>query len=67
MRARPAAEHAEALTRDEVTAAVHYLRLSLTSAEVEEAAAGPVVLGVDHPEYRHQTVLSDETRAELPR
>ncbi len=65
VRAWPAAEHAEALTRDEVTAAVHYLRLSLTPAQVDAAAASPLVLGVDHPDYQHQAVLSDETKAEL--
>jgi Protein of unknown function (DUF3501) len=63
--ARPDAAHEESLTRPTMTASVHYLRFPLTPDQVGLFAGGPVVLAVAHPEYRHETVLSDETRKEL--
>jgi hypothetical protein len=61
----PEATHEEALTRPTMTASVHYIRFAVTAAQAARLAPGPVVLAVTHPEYRHQTTLSDETRAEL--
>jgi hypothetical protein len=61
----PERAHEEALTRDEITASVHYIRFTLSPQQVERFAAGPVRVAVDHPAYRHETVLSDETRQEL--
>jgi len=61
------AAHAAQLTRDEITASVHYVRFALPSAEIERFAAGPVVLAVNHPEYVHGAPLGDATRAELLR
>jgi hypothetical protein len=58
-------EHEEQLTREDVTAAVHYVYARFDPAQIERFAAGPVVLVVDHPAYRHETQLSDETVAEL--
>lgn len=58
-------DHEKQLTRDEITASVHYVGWELTDAQVEAFAAGPVVLAVDHPEYRHELELSGETHAEL--
>jgi hypothetical protein len=65
VRAAPEAAHEEALTRPEITASVHYIRFALDPAQVERFAAGPVTLAVDHPEYRAESVLSEEVRAEL--
>ena len=65
VRAVPESGHEEALTRPEITASVHYIRFALDPAEVERFSAGPVTLAVDHPEYSAETVLSEETRAEL--
>lgn len=65
VRCIPEEAHEQSLTRDEVTAAVHYIRFELDDRQVERFAAGPVRLGVDHPEYRHATELSAETRGEL--
>jgi hypothetical protein len=62
---RPEAAHEEALTRPTMTASVHYVRFSLTAVQVARFAAGPVTVAVTHPEYRYETVLSDETRREL--
>jgi hypothetical protein len=61
----PEATHAEALTREEVTPAVHYLRFPFTEAEVARFAAGPVALAVRHPAYEARTELAEETRQEL--
>jgi hypothetical protein len=61
----PEAAHEEALTRPEITASVHYIRFALDPGQVERFAAGPVTLAVDHPEYRAESILSDEVRAEL--
>ncbi len=58
-------DHERQLTRDEVTASVHYIRFSLSDSEIERFRDGPVVLVIEHPNYRHEVVLSDETRAEL--
>jgi hypothetical protein len=54
----------ERLTRDDVTAAVHFLRFRLGSAATK-VAQGPVKLVVTHPEYSAETVLTAEQHAEL--
>ena len=59
------AQHEQGLTRDEVTAAVHYLRWDLTPEQVDSFAAGRVLLAIDHPAYLEQIELGDTTRAEL--
>ena len=61
----PEAGHEEQLTRDEVTAAVHYVRWELDAAQVERFAAGPVTLRVRHPAYDEAQTLPPETVAEL--
>jgi hypothetical protein len=58
-------DHAEQLTRDDVTASVHYVSFALTAAQIEAFGPGEVVLGIDHPNYRHETVLGPETVDEL--
>ena len=54
----------ERLTRDDVTAAVHFLRFNVGAA-ASKVAAGPVRLVVTHPDYSMETVLDDAQRAEL--
>jgi hypothetical protein len=61
----PEDAHAAQLTRDEITASVHYVYFRLTDEQVAAFAHGPVELAVIHPSYPEVTVLSDETRAEL--
>ena len=58
-------DHEKQLTRDEITAAVHYVHFELTPDQVERFRSQPVALVVDHPEYAHETPLSDDNRAEL--
>jgi hypothetical protein len=55
------------LTREEVTTTVHYLRFTFTEEQRSTFAGGTVHLVVDHPEYRAQTVLTEEQHAELQR
>lgn len=61
----PEAAHADSLTREAVTPAVHYVRFGFTEDEVARFAAGPVALAVRHPKYGARTELSFETRREL--
>lgn len=65
VRCRVDPEHAAMLTRDEITASVHYVHFDLTPDDVEALAAGPVTLAVDHPAYGHETELSAGTVEEL--
>jgi hypothetical protein len=57
--------HAEQLTRDTVTAAVHYIRFEFTTEQVGSFAEGPVRIEIVHPEYLEVVELSDTTHAEL--
>jgi hypothetical protein len=58
-------DHAEQLTREDITASVHYVHFDLTSDEVDRFAVGPVALVLDHPDYHHELILSESTRDEL--
>ncbi|MEO8692224.1 MAG: DUF3501 family protein [Acidimicrobiales bacterium] len=58
-------EHDEQLTRSDITSAVHYVHLSLGADQIARFASAPVTLGIDHQNYRHATLLSDVTTAEL--
>ncbi len=59
------AAHASQLTRETVTAAVHFVQFDFTAAQVEAFAGGPVELAVDHPAYRETVALRDLTVSEL--
>jgi hypothetical protein len=54
----------ERLTREDVTAAVHFLKFDVGAA-AGKIGAEPVKLVVTHPEYSAETVLADAQRAEL--
>jgi hypothetical protein len=58
-------DHEAQLTREDLTASVHYIRFELSPTQVEAFGAGPVALVIDHPNYGHQTTLSDENAGEL--
>jgi len=58
-------QHEEGLTRENVTAAVHYLRFEFSEQAVEAFAAGPVQLRIDHPNYMEAVELGDATHEEL--
>jgi hypothetical protein len=57
--------HAEQLTRDYITAAVHYIRFEFTPEQVEKFAAGGAYLVCDHPAYGESIELPAFTIAEL--
>jgi hypothetical protein len=61
----PEEAHAQALTRDDVTPAVHYIRFALSPGQIEALEAGPAALVARHRAYEARTPLGDATRAEL--
>jgi hypothetical protein len=67
LRAEPEAAHASQLTREEITASVHYVWWQLDPAQVDAVGAGAATLVVDHPAYRHESVLGGDTMEELLR
>jgi hypothetical protein len=58
-------DHEKQLTRDEITASVHYVHFELSAEQIERFARDPVTLRVDHPQYDHDVVLTPESKAEL--
>jgi hypothetical protein len=65
LRCQPDADHEAQLTREEVTASVHYVGWTFTPQQIDTFADGGVTLVVDHPEYRYETALSEDNIAEL--
>ncbi|MCU1345619.1 MAG: uncharacterized protein JWL70_1885 [Acidimicrobiia bacterium] len=59
--------HAEQLTRQDITAAVHYVRFEFLPEQVAMFANGPVSLGVEHANYAHSVPLGALTVTELCR
>jgi Protein of unknown function (DUF3501) len=53
------------LTRDDITAAVHFVKFRFTPSDVEMFASGPVHVVVDHPEYDEDVPLTPEQHAQL--
>jgi Protein of unknown function (DUF3501) len=66
-RVAPVPEDEERLTRDDVTATVHYLKFSFTPEQQRVFAMQPARIVVDHPDYNVFVELSDVQRAELAR
>lgn len=58
-------QHASQLTRDHVTAAVHYIQFAFSAAEIEVFAQGGAVLICDHPAYLEEIELSVANHAEF--
>ena len=61
----PEPAHDAQLTREEITASVHYVWFRVSDEQIARFADGPVTLAVEHPAYQHAVVLSDDTRASL--
>ena len=62
----PEADHAAALSRDEITPAVHYLRFPFTEDQVEAfGTASEVALVSEHPAYAARAALAPAVRREL--
>jgi hypothetical protein len=62
---RPSDEDEQRLTRPDTTAAVHYLRFTLTPEQVKAFGEGPVKMVVDHPEYQYESELDAVQHAAL--
>ena len=67
LRAEPEADHASQLTRDDITASVHYVHWRLDRAAIERLEVGPAVLVCDHPAYSEFAPLETPTVEELLR
>jgi uncharacterized protein DUF3501 len=65
VRGAPSEEDELRLTRDDTTAAVHFLKFRFTPEQVERFRTGEVRVSVDHPEYHAEVVLADEQRDAL--
>jgi len=65
VRARPDAEHERQLTRETITASVHYIHFELTPAQVEHFVSEPVRVAVAHANYAYETELGDPSRQSL--
>lgn len=59
------AVHAAGLTRDDVTAAVHYLTFNFTPEQIAAFQSGPVSVVCSQKNYVDSTVLSEATISEL--
>ncbi|HEV2361683.1 MAG TPA: DUF3501 family protein [Acidimicrobiales bacterium] len=53
--------HEAQLTRDAVTASVHYLRIRVPEAHRDLLVPGPAVIGLDHPAYAHEVEVAPAT------
>ena len=65
VRATTEEAHAAQLTREEITASVHYVRWDLSRPRSRRSKPDPCGLVVDHPAYREETELLPTTVAEL--
>ncbi len=65
VRCRVDEAHLRQLTREEITASVHYVHFDLDEDEVAVFDQDPVVLALTHPAYSHEVELADDTKAEL--
>ena len=58
-------EYDDRTTADGKTSSVHWLRFKLTPEQIARFPKERVVIGVDHRNYGHMAVLSEETRTAL--
>jgi Protein of unknown function (DUF3501) len=65
VRCLPDAAHADLLTREDMTAAVHYVHFDVGVEMAALLAAGPADLAVVHPAYLELAELRDSTRSSL--
>jgi hypothetical protein len=63
--ARVDAAHERQLTRETITASVHYVHFDLTPEQVERFATEPVHLAIAHANYAYATELRDATKESL--
>jgi hypothetical protein len=63
--ARVDVEHEKQLTRDTITASVHYVHLDLGADDVERFATDSVAVAIAHPNYAYATELDDVSKKSL--
>ena len=63
--AKTEAQHESQLTRDYVTAAVHYVQFEFSGDDIEALAQGGAVLACKHPDYLEEINLSSANLAEF--
>ena len=63
--AKTEAQHESQLTRDYVTAAVHYVQFEFSGDDIEVLAQGGAVLACNHPDYLEEINLSSANLAEF--
>lgn len=63
--ARPDAEHERQLTREEITASVHYVHFDLTPAQIARFESEPVAVAIAHANYAYASQLSDSSKRSL--
>ncbi len=63
--ARPDPEHEKQLTRETITASVHYVHFDLTPEQVEAFEDGPVGVAIAHPSYSYASELPETSRTAL--
>jgi Protein of unknown function (DUF3501) len=61
----PEAQHESQLTRETITASVHYVRFELTDTQVQRFASEPVRVAVAHANYAHSTELGETSKESL--
>ena len=61
----PSEEDELRLTRDDITAAVHFLKFRFVESDVEMFSSGPVHIVVDHPDYDQDVLLTPEQHGQL--
>jgi hypothetical protein len=59
------ADHAAHLTREKMTAAVHFVRFTLNPTQIDQFRTGTVSVEIDHPAYSERTTLSSQARDAL--
>ena len=65
VRGAPSDEDEARLTREDTTAAVHFVKFRFTAEQVTAFEKGPVRVVVDHPEYPQSVALTDEQHAAI--
>lgn len=58
-------EHAAQLTREDVTASVHYVKIRLSPEQRHLFATSRAALAIDHPAYAHEVLLGEATKASV--
>jgi hypothetical protein len=65
IRANVDPEHEQQLTRETITASVHYVHFDLTPAQVDRFEREPVRVAIAHQNYAYETELGETSKASL--